>query len=282
MMEEPSHLPGKDESEDLIKQCESLKRRLNQQYKWKLKPITIGLGLLGAIALLLGLLANDSNTAAMLLVPTGISLIALALLLYYLSPSRYLRDEVGIALMRTDTLNFRKMLTSLDIKARGIIMPGNQEQPIVLLLQQADPDQGKIKGLKFDPRGMSRFHKKKHEIWLDPPGFGLFAYTRSIGANFTEENLEEELREVMCSSLELVRRLDLKIEGDRATVRLNNMATQGMCSYIREEDSAICTQTGCPICSFVGCAIVDATGKKARAETVEETGKTIEITFELI
>jgi hypothetical protein len=282
MPEEVRRLPDEDETEDLKKQCESLKRRLNQQNKWNLKPIAIGLALLGAFVLFLWMLINNSATATMLLIPTGTSLLALALLLYYLSPSRYLRDEVSNALMLTNTLNVRKMLKSLSMESRGIIMPGDPVQPIVLLVPLTDLDNGEIAAVTFDSRELSKARKKRNDQWLDPPGFGLFSYAKSIGAIFTENNLEEELKDAMSPGMELVQDVSVKIEGGIATVQLKKIVTAGVCSAIREEDPAICTQTGCPVCSFVGCAIVDATGKKARWTAVKEMGDAVEITFELI
>jgi hypothetical protein len=282
MPEELRRLPDEDETEDLKKQCESLKRKLYQQNRWNLKRIAIGLALLGVFVLFLWMLVNNSAGATMLLVPTGASLLALALILFYLSPSRYIRDEVSNALMLTNTLNVRKMLKSLALESRGIIMPGDPAQPIVLLVPHEDLDSGDIAALTYDPREMSKARKKRNDQWLDPPGFGLFTYAKGIGAIFTENGLEEELMDAMNPGMELVQDLSVKIEGGTATVRLNKIATAGMCSAIREEDPAICTQTGCPVCSFVGCAIVDATGKKARSTAVNETGDAIEMTFELI
>jgi hypothetical protein len=280
--EEIRPLPGKDETENLKRQCESLKKKLNQQNRWGLKPIAIGLGLTGTAILALWLLIHSSATASMLLVPTGASLLALAILLFYLSPSRYLRVEVSVAMMLTNALNVRNMLKSLAIESKGIIMPGDPAQQIVLLVPYEDLGREEIKATTYDSREMTKARKKRDSLWLNPPGFGLFSYARTIGAVFTENNLEEELAEVMTSSMELVRDVSLKIEGDRANVRLHKMATAGMCSAIREEDPAICTQTGCPLCSFVGCAIVDATGKNTRATMVKEAGDVIDITFELI
>lgn len=282
MPEERRHLPGSDESEDLKKQCESLKRKLNRQNRWNLKPLAIGLGLSGIAILLLWLFLNSSATASMLLVPTGTSLLVLALLLYYLSPSRYLREEVSDAMLLASTLNVRKMLKSLAMESKGITMRGDPSQPIVLLVPHAGLERGEISAMKFESREIPKVRKRKDDLWLNPPGFGLFSYARSIGAVFTEGGLEEELDEVMTSGMELCRDVSVKLEGNMANVRLSKVVTAGMCSAIREEDPAICTQAGCPLCSFVSCAIVDATGKKARATAVKEAGGTIDMTFELI
>jgi hypothetical protein len=55
-----------------------------------------------------------------------------------------------------------------------------------------------------------------------------------------------------------------------------------MCSDLRKDNPAICEQIGCPICSFLGCMIADATGRKVRAKSISVQGNKIEAAFELL
>ena len=48
------------------------------------------------------------------------------------------------------------------------------------------------------------------------------------------------------------------------------------------ESVAICEQIGCPVCSFLGCIIADATGQKVRAKSINVYGNKIEAVFELL
>ena len=41
-------------------------------------------------------------------------------------------------------------------------------------------------------------------IDLVPPGYGLYQYARSIGASFTEEGIDNEVKDLLKNSLELV------------------------------------------------------------------------------
>jgi hypothetical protein len=55
-----------------------------------------------------------------------------------------------------------------------------------------------------------------------------------------------------------------------------------MCRTLRKEGIVLCTQVGCPICSFIACAIVEATGRRVRIADVSVKGKKIDATFELV
>jgi predicted nucleic acid-binding Zn finger protein len=117
---------------------------------------------------------------------------------------------------------------------------------------------------------------------LLPPGYELYKYSQSIGAVFTPEGLENEIKDVMENGLELAASVSLKQDGNHITVTMKRLANEGMCIAIRREHPGICVQTGCPICSFVGCMVVSGTGKKARIEKVHVADHIVNITFELI
>jgi hypothetical protein len=65
-------------------------------------------------------------------------------------------------------------------------------------------------------------------------------------------------------------------------VSMHRLASEGMCMQIRRENPGICTQIGCPVCSFVGCMVVSGTGRKARIVSAVMENHILNVTFELL
>jgi hypothetical protein len=110
----------------------------------------------------------------------------------------------------------------------------------------------------------------------------LFLYTQRIGAYFTPEGLENEVKDVMENSLELATKVSLKTGDGIVQVELNDIACRDMCESIRKTDPASCSQTGCPVCSLVGCMVADGLSRKVRVKSIDVTGKKIHLTLETV
>jgi hypothetical protein len=284
-----------DEMIEVLKgQRDSLKRKLDAQNRWAIRTAALGLFLLGFALLVLwfvleytasgydiAALLNSVSGMSMLLLLTGVAVIALAILLYFLSPARFLRAEVADALVLSGVANIEKLLASLLIEARGVYIPAAQAGSTRLFI----PISGKPDPSGLPPATGSMFvtpGESAGGILLEPPGYGLLVYVREIGATFTDEGLENEMKDALENSLELASRVIVRRGDDEVFVSMGDLANEGMCAAVRKENPGICTQTGCPVCSLVACMITEGTGRMVRIESVTAKGKTLDTVYRLV
>jgi hypothetical protein len=266
-----------EETVEVIRgQRDRLRKRLEAQNRWAIRPAALGMFAFGAVILAFWLLTRDGSTQSSLLLLVGLTVIAIAILLYFLSPSRFLRDDVTDALAMTSVLNQGKILSSLLIEGRGIYLPASEAGTTKVFVPVADtvtevPTSG---GIFVSGAGKG--------VLLDPPGYGLLSCSRLIIPALTEEDLENEIPDLLANGLELVRQAAVKREGGLVTVTMTDLANAGMCSAIRREDPRLCAQLGCPICSFAACLVAEGTRKRVRIEAVEVRGKVVSAAFRLL
>jgi hypothetical protein len=246
----------------------------------RITAIAAAFALLGIALLGLWLLTNDGSSMSMLLSMAGIGIISLSVMLYFFSPSNYLRDTVCDAMAISDIMTINKVLSSLLVESAGIYIPGS-DGVVKVFIPVSRPGENEIGLIRpgtdvFDVKGPVK------GISLSPPGYGLFQHAVGIGAVFTPEGLESEVKDVIENGLELAASASVKREGGQVMVSLRDLVSHGMCRSIRAADPNVCMRTGCPICSFVACMIASGTGKKARLKSVNAGDRTINLTYELI
>jgi hypothetical protein len=218
----------------------------------------------------------------MLLLISGIGVIVLAVMIFFFSPTRYVRADISGSMAISDTLSINNILTSLLVTSRGIHIPSGQAGALKLFLPLStslSSDQlsalapsGSVFDVSGDVKG----------ITLLPPGRGLFVYAKSMGATFTDEGLENEIKDVMENGLELVDKASVRRDGGHIVVGMQGLVNSGMCDAIRREDASICARTSCPVCSLTACMIAEGLNKKVMVESVKIEGGTISINYEVI
>lgn len=265
------------EEADVIRgQRDELRKRLDAQNRWAVRPAAMWLFALGAAILAFWLVTRDGSTQSSLLLLSGLTIIAIAILLHFLSPSRFLRDEVADAVAITGVMNQGKILSSLLIEGRGIYVPASEAGATKVFIPVSDATTDvPLSGGVF-------VGGERKGMLLDPPGYGLLSCSRLICPVLTEERLENEIKDIMENGLELVRSVAVRREGDLVTVAMTDLANAGLCSAVRREHPRLCIQTGCPICSFAACMIADGTRRRLRIEGVEVSGAVVKATFRLL
>ncbi len=284
-----------DETIDLLKwQRDTLKRKLDLQNRWAGKPTALALFVFGLALLVLwfgfeftasgydiATMLVSVNGMSMLLLLAGVTVIALAILLYFLSPARFLRAEVADALTLSGVANTGKLLTSLLLETRGVCIPAAQAGTTRLFI----PVSGKP-----DPSGLRKVTEGifvtpgegAGGILLEPPGYRLLSSARDIGIVFTDKGLENQMKDALENGLELAHRVTVRRDGDDVFVTMGDMANEGMCAAVRKENPATCIQTGCPVCSLAACMIAEGTGRMVRIEGVNVKDRKLSVNFRMI
>ncbi len=244
-----------------------------------ISSIAMAFTLFGAILLVMWWATNDGSSMSMLMALSAIGIILLAIMLFFFSPYKYIRDDVCDSMMVSSLLSLNSMLSSLLVSQPGIYAPVGDSGAIKVFIPASslgDEDVSRIKpGVEvFEARGDVK------GISLIPTGYGLYRNAVNMGAVFTQEGLEGEIKDVLENGMELAS-LSISREGDRVIVSMRSMANAGLCSSIRKADPAICTRMGCPICSSMACMLVSGTGRKVKIEKVEDTGKALMVTYRL-
>lgn len=267
--------------DELRSQRDALKWKLNLQSRPGLRPAAVALVALGVALLIAWRLTYSDTATSMLLLLTGVTAVCLAVLLYFLSPSRYLAAEVADALALSGVANTTKVLASLMVEYQGIYLPAAQTgvtKVYIPVSGRFDPGMLRDAGGAFvAPDGGAA-----GGILLEPPGYALLAYARRIGATFTGEGLEGEIRDALENGLELARNVAVAREGDEIRVSMRDLANAGLCAAVRKERLATCTQLGCPVCSFTACMIAECTGRMVTIERAETDRGKLDVTFRLL
>jgi hypothetical protein len=269
-------MPQKTNLEAVTGQRDELRRRLDAQNRRAVRPAALGLFVLGVAMLIFWFATDDRSVVSGLLLLAGLTVLALAIILYFLSPSKFLRDDVADALAISGVTDVYMILSSLMIEGRGVYVPASDAGATKVFV----PASG-VPG-EIPSSGNVFVTGPGKGILLDPPGYGLFSCARQISPPFTDEGLGHEIADLMESGLELVRKVTVQRKDDRVTVSMTDMVNAGLCATIRKENPKLCTQIGCPICSFAACMVADGTHRRVRIESVVVKGNTVDATFELL
>src|SRR5512138_1456876 len=103
-----------------------MKKRPVAQGGWAMRPAALVLALFGFAILAFWYLTNDGSNIAMLVMLAGVGVLAIAVLLFFLSPSRYISDEVADAIALSSIRNIRRMLSAMMMDAPGIYVPASE------------------------------------------------------------------------------------------------------------------------------------------------------------
>lgn len=242
-----------------------------------IRQATLWLFVLGIVLFVFGYLTGGRSAASTLEILAGITLAAVAVLLYCLSPSALLRAEVADALAAPGVVSLENVLASLKIEGRGIYLPASEAGTTKVFVPAKDEVPGEIHvsgGILVFGDGMG--------MLLDPPGSGLMACAAEISPALTESSLANTMTDIMENGLEIAGKVEVAREGGRVVVAMTGLASAGLCSAVRRESPGLCARIGCPVCSFAACLVADGLRRRVRIDRTEVDGKTVRATFEVL
>jgi hypothetical protein len=249
--------------------------RIHQRIKWASVALAIfGLAIMGysfiiAIPLLSSVLAI-----------AGISVVLVAILFYYVSPARLIDSDLYNASVVSSISLTNSLLRPVAGEARSIYVPSSRVGSTKVFIPTNNESYSNVFASGTDIINIS--DSGKNGFFLTPPGYGLYEYARKLGANFTEEGMEHEIRDTIVKGLELASSVNVARHGDVVSVHLYDVVGSSMCHTLRQKDSRACCQVGCPICSCISCMVVESTDRRAMVMQIKANGKSLDLTYKLL
>jgi hypothetical protein len=230
--------------------------------------------LLGISIIVYTLLTNDGSKTSMIMLIVGVLLAFTVVMFIFLSPSRVLRDDVVDAIVLPNITNINNF--SILRNEGGLYIPINKMGIVKVFIptattsnQISPPDTGNV---SFGEQG----------ILLDPPGQGLLLHSYKTGATFAEEDMEDIIIDLMVNSMELASKVMVARSDDTVRVTLKGLVNLGLCQTIRKDNPELCTQIGCPICSFLAGIIAVCTNRRTRIVSATVKDNTVTTVFQLL
>lgn len=246
----------------------------------RVKMASVILALFGLAIIGASLLMSYEAMQSLLLSLAGITVFLIAILFYFVTPSRLVRGDVCDAEIVSSTELVNALLAPIAGDSNCIYMPASRAGTTRLFIpiNKSEVIEAYDKSKDIVTMGVPGMNG----IFLTPTGSGLLAYVKGLGATFTGDGLEDEIRDVLVNGTELVSRADVDRKADSVSVRLYGLAASPMCETIRQKSKTACVQAGCPICSFVACMVAEGTGKPVMVSDVKPDGKALDITYRLL
>jgi hypothetical protein len=210
----------------------------------------------------------------------GISVVLVAALLYLVSPSRLIDSDLYDASVVSSISLTNSLLSPLAGETQSVYIPSSCVGDIKVFIQANNDNYSKLFSSSTDIIGIS--DSGKNGFFMTPPGYGLYEYARKLGAHFTDEGMEFEIRDTIVKGLELASSVNVTRHGDTVSVHLYDIVGSSMCHALRQKDPKACCHVGCPICSCVSCMVVESTNRRAMVTQIKANGKAVDITYKLL
>lgn len=248
---------------------------IHQRIKWASAVVVIfGLAIMGYSFMI------DMPLLSGMLAIAGISVVLIAVLFYFVSPSRLIESDLYNASVVSSISLTNSLLRPVAGEARSIYVPSSRVGATKVFIPTNNEIYGKLYASSTDVVNIS--DSGKNGFFLTPPGYGLYEYARKLGANFTDEGMELEIKDTIVKGLEMASGVNVARHGDVVSVHLYDPVGSAMCHDLRQKDSKACCQVGCPICSCISCMVVESTDRRAMVMQIKANGKALDLTYKLL
>jgi hypothetical protein len=271
---------------ETIQQLQSEKEALKRTvWKYKRKPS----GLAGYILTIVGALALISSviTSSPILAFIGLGLAFWGILLLYIKPTKYIKNELLDTTTISSLTNIDKLITDLKYNGKPIyISPRTLKElkaSVVFISATSEttlPPTEEISKEKI-------FLKNPNGLRLTPPGLALASLIeKEMGTDLSTADidyLQNNLAKVLIEDLEIAEDFEMEINDDAIHIKIKRPIYRDLCNQVRKLQN-ICPNIGCPLCSSIACMLTRATGKPVIIEKAESSqeGTIIDIFYRVI
>ena len=211
----------------------------------------------------------------------GLGLAFWGMLAFFVQPQKYVRTDLMDATAVSSLKTIDKMLIGIGYREKGVYIPAGEEKAVVFVpfepFSAIPKDIGAAGDETFidDPRGML----------VVPPGLALASLIEKklgFSPNRGVQAVLEALPKVLVEDLEIVRDVEVRLEGDKVHFKLVDSIYADFCREMR--DTSRRCGLGCPMCSALACILATASGKPVVFEEDEllSDKKTTYSTYELL
>jgi len=199
----------------------------------------------------------------------GLGLTFWGMLVFFIRPQSYVKSDLMSATAISSMKSVDEMMLGMGYRERGVYIPAESGKAVVFVPSEPFsriPQNTTVDGKLFlsDPNGLI----------VVPPGLALSnLIQKKLGfdlKNCGVETLIHRLPKVLVEDLEIVRDVEIKVEGNSVKFRLIDSIYADFCREVR--GSSRRCGLGCPMCSALACILAVATGKPVLFEEDKDAG----------
>jgi hypothetical protein len=212
-------------------------------------------------------------------------MISISILLYFLSPYRYLRNEVSDAMSISNLMFIGNIISSMSIDSNGVYVlnKDGERKNTEIFLSLANGSEDIVSTIFNDNyKDVNIGGVNKKGLSLVPPGYGLYLYAEKMGYKPGLASMESDIKDMVQNNLELASNVTVKKVNNRVIVKMQKVADQYSCNILRRSYPEFCAQYGCPICSLVGCMVVNSLDENVKIESLMVNGDSISMIFKVV
>src|SRR5208337_4504399 len=257
--------PSSGESEQSTDQHPQIRQTLEAQLAKKVASQKIGYVMLGfgSLALVLSVIITSTILAFI-----GLGLTFWGVLVFFVRPQKYVRSDLMDATAQSSLKSIDEIMVGMGYRERGVYIRSGSGKAVVFIPTQPFsliPASTTVNGQTFleGPKGLV----------ITPPGLALSnLIEKKLGFDLMDcgvERLVQTLPKVLVEDLEIVRDVEIEVNGDFIEFKLIDSIFTDFCKKIR--DSSRRCGLGCPMCSALACILAIATNKPVLFEEDKET-----------
>ena len=250
-------------------------------FRFSTRIVATSLLILGLIALASSAFYNSSILAFI-----GLGLTFWGALLFYITPTKYVKMELLNAVAPSTLANIEKILSSSKLNDKGIYLPPKYlrdfESSLVFIPSKNNKTLPKPE--EIDEERL--FSKNPDGLLLTPPGLALSKlFEKELGTSFTRTDInyiQNNLPKLLIEEMEIAENVEVEVKDDLITIEITNHIFNEICKETRKLQKTH-EAIGCPLSSAIACALAKATGKPITIEKEESPdGKTTKIQYRIL